>query len=249
MSMERKQLSNTKAKAALIATCALLGFLLMLQFRSVRINEAEIAAQPARTEQLLDRLTEMETRNAQLTAQLEQSKEDLESLRNAAAESGGAAKSIAEQLKRAEVLSGEAAVQGPGLIVTLSDSQGTLGSTTNENAFVVHDSDLLSVINELRSAGAEALSLNGERILATSEIRCAGNTVSVNNTRYAAPFVIRAIGNPEEMQKALLMRSGIVDELERFLIEITIETKEHLVIEGAKNNVAFQYATVVEEES
>jgi len=118
-----------------------------------------------------------------------------------------------------------------------------------ENAFVVHDSDLLGVINELRSAGAEALSLNGERILATSEIRCAGNTVSVNNTRYAAPFVIRAIGDPDAMEQALMMRSGIVAELERFLIEITIEKHENLVIEGVENNFVFRYATVVEGES
>ena len=244
--MRGKTLENTKAKIALIVTCALLGFLLMLQFRSVRVNEAETASQPARTEQLLGRLVEMEEKNAQLNAQLEQTKQDLESMRSSAAESGGAAKTLAEQLKRAEVLSGEAAVQGPGITVTLSDSQSAGGGMISENAFVVHDSDILAVINELRSAGAEALSLNGERILATSEIRCAGNTVSVNNTRYAAPFVIRAIGDPDEMERALMMRSGIVDELERFLIEITIEKHENLVIEGTKNKLAFRYATVVE---
>ncbi|MBE6916244.1 MAG: DUF881 domain-containing protein [Ruminococcaceae bacterium] len=247
--MSQKQLGNNKGKIALIATCALLGFLLMLQFRSVRINQADITSQPARIEQLLERVTEMETRNAQLSDQLEQAKSDIEKMRNAASESGGIVQTMAEQLRRAEVLSGEATVKGPGLVVTLSDSQSAGSATTNENAFVVHDSDLLNVINELRSAGAEALSLNGERILATSEIRCAGNTVSVNNTRYAAPFVIRAIGDSDAMERALMMRSGIVDELERFLIEITIEKSENLVIEGAKNNIVFRYATVVEDES
>ena len=247
--MSQKEIGNKKGKVALIATCALLGFLLMLQFRSVRINQADIASQPARIEQLLERLTEMETRNAKLSDQLEQAKTDIEKMRNAASESGGIVETMAEQLRRSEVLSGEATVQGPGLVVTLSDSQSAGGATTNENAFVVHDSDLLNVINELRSAGAEALSLNGERILATSEIRCAGNTVSVNNTRYAAPFVIRAIGDPDAMEHALMMRSGIVDELERFLIEITIEKRENLVIEGTKNNIVFRYAKVVGGES
>ena len=247
--MSQKPIANNKGIIALIATCALLGFLLMLQFRSVSINQADMASQPARIEQLLERLTEMETKNAKLSDQLEQAKTDIEKMRNAASESGGIVQTMAEQLSRAEVLSGEAAVQGPGLVVTLSDSQSTASGTTNENAFVVHDSDLLNVINELRSAGAEALSLNGERILATSEIRCAGNTVSVNNTRYAAPFVIRAIGDPDAMERALMMRSGIVAELERFLIEITIEKSENMVIEGAKNNIVFRYATVVEGES
>ena len=247
--MSQKPLGNGKAKAALIVTCALLGFLLMLQFRSVRVNEADIASAPARTEQLLERLTEMENRNAQLSEQLDQTKTDLEKMRSEAATSGGMAQTMAEQLKRAEVLSGSAAVRGPGLVVTLSDSQSSGSGAISENAFVVHDSDLLAVINELRSAGAEALSLNGERILATSEIRCAGNTVSVNNTRYAAPFVIHAIGDPDAMEQALLMRSGIVDELERFLIEITIEKRENMLINGTKNQIVFRYATVVEEES
>ena len=247
--MRGKQLENTKAKVALILTCALLGFLLMVQFRSVRVNEADSSSQPARTEQLLQRLIEMEEKNAQLDAQLEQSKQDLEAMRSSAAESGGAAKTLTEQLKRAEMLSGAATVEGPGITVSLSDSQSANGGMINENAFVVHDSDLLAVINELRSAGAEALSLNGERILATSEIRCAGNTVSVNNTRYSAPFVIRAIGDPDGMEQALMMRSGIVDELERFLIEIIIEKHENLTIEGVKNQFTFRYATVVEGES
>ena len=247
--MRGKDLENTQAKIALILTCALLGFLLMLQFRSVLVNEAETEAQPARTEQLLSRLVEMEEKNAQLSAQLEQTETDLEAMRSSAAESGGVAKSLSEQLMRAEILSGATAVQGPGITVTLSDSQGTVGGAIGENAFVVHDSDLLGVINELRSAGAEALSLNGERILATSEIRCAGNTVSVNNTRYSAPFVIRAIGDPDVMEQALMMRSGIVAELERFLIEITIEKHENLVIEGVKNPLVFRHATVVEGDS
>ena len=66
--------------------------------------------------------------------------------------------------------------------------------------YIIHDDDLLRVINELRAAGAEAIAINGERIVAMSEIRCAGPTLSVNNNRSAPPYEIKAIGNPNNLE-------------------------------------------------
>lgn len=77
-------------------------------------------------------------------------------------------------------------MEGPGVTIILEDSSQA-NVTGNEADYLIHDNDLLSVINELRSAGAEAISLNGERILATSEVRCTGAVVTVNGRRYAAP--------------------------------------------------------------
>ena len=98
-------------------------------------------------------------------------------------------------------LAGLTSVEGGGVQVTLSDSTQTNNLTENANAYVIHDLDILQVINELRDAGAEAISLNGERVVSTSEVRYAGSTVSINNNRYAAPFVIKAIGDPTNLGK------------------------------------------------
>ena len=87
-------------------------------------------------------------------------------------------------------------VEGPGVSVILNDSKAE-NTTGDEADYLIHDSDLLSVINELRDAGAQAISFNGERILATSEVRCAGSVVMVNGKRFAAPFIIYAIGDPD----------------------------------------------------
>ena len=239
-------MKNKGGKITIFFVCVLLGFLLTLQFKSVKIHEQQEAV-PARTEELTALLMEERENNAKLTEQLNQYKEENDRFRNEARDSGGVAAVLSEKLTRAEILSGHSAVHGKGITVTLSDSvKENIG--IDENAFVVHDTDLLRVINELRASGAEAISLNGERILATSEIRCAGPVVSVNNRKYNTPFVISAIGDPEIMESALRMRGGIIDELLTFEISVQIEQHEDITIDALRYDVTFNHAKPVEEE-
>lgn len=239
-------MKNRGAKTTIFAVCILLGFLLALQFKSVRIHKQESTV-PSRTEELTGLLIEEQKRNEALTLQLDQYKEENELFRMEAEESGGYAAILGEKLARAEILSGQRAVHGKGITITLSDSTAQ-NTGVDENAFVVHDTDLLRVINELRASGAEAISLNGERILATSEIRCAGPVVSVNNRRYNIPFVISAIGDPDIMEAALKMRGGVVDELLTFQIQVEIVKHEDITIDALRHDVTFQYARPLEEE-
>lgn len=239
-------MNNKTAKITIFTVCILLGFFFALQLKSVRIYTKD-DSQPARIEELSQLLIEERNKNEQLAAQIEQYKSDVNKFRAQAQESGGYATVLSEQLKRAELLAGNTAVRGPGVTVTLKDSVSVNNSMVDENAYVVHDSDLLRVINELRASGAEAISLNGERVLATSEIRCAGPTVSINNTRYAAPFVIKAIGDPDTMEQSLLMRSGIVDELKNFQIEVTVVKSQELTVEASRQNLTYRYAVPIEE--
>ncbi len=239
-------MKNKTAKITIFCVCIILGFFFALQLKSVRINAKE-TSQPARIEELSQLLIEEKEKNEILNKQLEQYAQDVDKFRDQAQQSGGYASVLAEQLERADLLAGNTAVHGPGITVTLKDSVSVNTSGMDENAYVVHDSDLLRVINELRASGAEAISLNGERVLATSEIRCAGPTVSINNTRYAAPFVIKAIGDPDTMEQSLMMRSGIVSELENFQIEVTVVKSQDITVEASRQNLTFTYAVPVKE--
>ncbi len=134
-------------------------------------------------------------------------------------------------LRQAELLAGMTDVTGPGVVVTLDDmQQSAIPENDDPNTYVVHDSDLLLVLNQLRDAGAEAISINEERILATSEVRCAGNVVSVNNNRISAPFVIKAIGDPEKLSAGLQMRNGVIDQLAVNGIVTKLEPKTEIEI-------------------
>ena len=86
---------------------------------------------------------------------------------------------------------------GQGLVITLDDSNLPRQPGEDPNLFLIHDEDLLKVINELFAAGAEDVSVNEQRNITNTEIRCVGPTIIINSVKLAPPFVIQAIGNPD----------------------------------------------------
>jgi uncharacterized protein YlxW (UPF0749 family) len=179
--------------------------------------------------------------------------EDLEELRRkvrdyelSVTEGEGALGLLRTELDRARLLAGITPVRGPGLIITLSDSKRPPVHGDDPALFIIHDEDILKLVNVLRAAGAEALSVNGERLLASTEIHCAGPVISINNTRVAAPFEIKAIGNPATMESSLRMRGGIVETLGYFGMEIAITQHSTLVVPGFTRPLRFEWARPAE---
>jgi len=85
-------------------------------------------------------------------------------------------------------------MEGPGLVVRLSDSIRKPGSTEEASAFRVHDVDVQLVVNALFAAGAEAVAVNGNRLVSTTPIRAAGQTIVVNFRPLSSPYEVKAIG-------------------------------------------------------
>ncbi|ORA85344.1 DUF881 domain-containing protein [Mycobacterium malmoense] len=117
---------------------------------------------------------------------------------------------LAAMLRRSAELAGEAAmepVHGPGLVVTLEDAQrdanGRFPRDASPDDLVVHQQDIQAVLNALWSAGAEAIQMQDQRIIATSVPRCVGNTLLLNGRTYSPPYTITAIGNAAAMQAAV----------------------------------------------
>jgi len=178
---------------------------------------------------------------------LMQQNSDLKAQLDQAAQSNNATKGLADMLAQTQLLAGLTDVAGPGVIVTLNDRSGTgvAGTYTNPNFDLIHDEDILKVMNELRAAGAEALSLNDERILATSQIRCAGPVVTVNNSRYGTPFIIKAIGDPPTMESALEIPGGVQQTLQTFGLTCDITQSDSLTIKAYTGTINNQYITQV----
>jgi uncharacterized protein YlxW (UPF0749 family) len=113
-------------------------------------------------------------------------------------------------LRRVAELAGEAdmnPVHGPGLVVVLNDAQrdanGRFPRDATPDDLVVHQQDIDGVLNAMWSAGAEAIQMQDQRIIATSVVRCVGNTLLLNGRTYSPPYSITAIGNAAAMQAAL----------------------------------------------
>lgn len=136
-------------------------------------------------------------------------------------------------------------LEGQGIIVTMDDSTRAVRTGENPNFYVIHDDDILRVINELRAAGAEAISINGQRLIATSEIRCAGPTLSVNNVRSAPPYEISAIGDKKNLENSIKMRGGVEETLKVWGIRLEIETSDKIYIPPYIGSFPHVYAKVV----
>lgn len=138
-------------------------------------------------------------------------------------------------------------LRGEGVIVRMDDSARPAKSGENPNLYVIHDDDLLRVINELRAAGAEAISVNGQRLTGVSEIRCAGPTLSVNNVRSSAPFEIRAIGEKKSLENSLRMRGGVVETLGVWGIQLDITASDDVYIPPYRGSIRQTYAHETQE--
>lgn len=105
---------------------------------------------------------------------------------------------------RDAVAAGAVPVTGPGLRVALDDAPPQpVGSTIPADTLVVHQQDLEAVINALWAGGAEAMTLQGQRVLTTTAFRCVGNVLSLHGRVYSPPYVVEAIGDPAALAAAL----------------------------------------------
>lgn len=115
-----------------------------------------------------------------------------------------------QQAKALEAPGGLTAVHGPGITVVLDDAPSSAATAgVDPNQLVVHQSDLQAVVNALWTGGAEAMTIAGQRIIATSAVRCVGNTLLLNGEVYSPPFRVSAIGPYQQMQDALGASPGV----------------------------------------
>ena len=151
-----------------------------------------------------------------------------------------------EQLR---AFAGLTPMRGPGVVVTVDDSKRPSTPGENANLYIIHDEDILKVINELRASGAEALAVNEQRLIATSEIRCVGPTLLVNDVKYSPPYEISAIGDPKTLEAALRLRGGVVETLQFWGVQIQIKQQDELLIPAYRGNFRFELAKPVEQEA
>lgn len=142
------------------------------------------------------------------------------------------------ELNYLKVLSGYTEVKGPGIIVTIIDSEKELENGQNPNDLIVHDIDILRILNDFKKAGAEAISINGERILPTSKIKCSGATITVNETTYGQPFKIKAIGDVDILKASMISPGSYADLLKKvYGINIQIDEKNDIIINSYEKSV------------
>lgn len=216
----------------------ILGLMLAVQFRTTNM-EVELTAPRDRAHELTVELKNL----AEERARLEAEAEDLERKLSRARQGYAQAKETLEgEVEKAALIAGLTPVTGSGarvLVATGTQTQGAL--------FAVRDEDLLKLVNELRAAGAEALSINGERLISASEIRLAGSFINVNTRKITPPYEILAIGDPAVLVSSLEIKGGLVETLRDWGMMVTVESMDRVRIPAYKGTLRYQYARPVRE--
>jgi uncharacterized protein YlxW (UPF0749 family) len=136
---------------------------------------------------------------------------------------------LVEDIEKLRMITGDVKIQGPGVIVSLSDAS-YIPDEDNPNNYIVHEQDIQKVIYELLITGAEAVAVNGQRISHNSYIFCIGPVVEVDGKQYFAPFEISAIGDAEKLTASLNLAGNIKDQLVQDGIEVKITKKSEIIM-------------------
>lgn len=241
----RRTRQPVRGAVGVVAVLVIAGFLFAA---NARLAESADSRHP----QDLAELVEAEQRSAEeLEAEVVGLLDEVDRLTDA--QTSDLTPARAEEADLLAFAAGRAAVTGPGLTVRLTDAQPSSRHpdwVTNDY-LVIHQQDLQAVINALWAGGAEAMTLQGQRVISTSAFRCVGNVLLLHGQTYSPPYVVQAIGDPEGLRKALLASPEIQDYLDYVdLIGLgwSVTTETELLVPGYERTVDLKFAAVPEPE-
>ncbi|MGC5627231.1 DUF881 domain-containing protein [Georgenia sp. Z1344] len=215
-----------------VVLCALLGVALVAQVRHTQ--EDPLAA--LRQDDLVRLLDDLDRRNIDLVEEQDRLQEELDGLRSAADSSQAAADAAAELAGTQGVLAGTVPAAGPGVEITVTDPGDAMRGQT-----------MVTMIQELRNAGAEAIEIGGVRLTATSYvIRSTGGLV-VDGTTISSPYVLRAIGDPQTMQVALEIPGGALSTVRGRGATVSLIEQAHVEIRSVAEPRDLEHSRVVED--
>jgi uncharacterized protein YlxW (UPF0749 family) len=228
-------------KAGIAIICIILGIMLAVQIKSERINNSESVYLNVRREELKDQLLIEKKNNLELLKKIAELEESLEIFKSNDSSEDEKLNQLNKELMETKIKAGLTDVSGKGVIVTINNKE-MKGLSDEEGSYLVRvlDIDLLYVVNELRAAGAQAISINDERITAISEIRTAGRYMIVNSNQILPPYVIKAISNPAKLETSLRIIGGVMDSLELNQYEVSLSKSDDIIIKKLSDETIYK---------
>lgn len=208
-------------------TALILTMVMFTQFKTV--GETDITAiETMRETELRAELADWKSKYEEIETKIEEREKTIDEYKSELENNENSLKVLENEVKEAEGYLGYTSLKGEGIVVTLKDNE----------MYNIDHSDLLRLVNELKVAGAEAVSINDERIIGTSEITEINNRIIVVNTkRIAGPYTVKAIGDKKYFESALTIKGGYMDEITAAGKDIDYSVQDNIVIpayEGEK---------------
>ena len=226
-------MNNKEISIVLGLMCVLLAFGISIQVKTIK-DTTTVISQTIEDNELRDEVLKAKEKYESLYREYENQEKEIEEIRKTMVESDSSLLEKEQQLNENNRLLGYTDIKGDGVVIVLADNKGVLSESsaiaTDVSEYVLHYIDLIQVINALKNAGAEAISINDQRIVSTTAIVCIGNVISINGEKVANPFEIKAIGDQEKLYGGITMLGGYVEILQKYGLVKSVEKKEDIEI-------------------
>ena len=214
-------------KQKMVILCAfILGILIAIYIKTLNPQKVYITLEEKKN---LEHKIEIENKQIEKLRNIKlEYEKDLEAYEQKSLNEKSVKELMEYELSYLKDVTGESKVIGDGIIITIKDSE-------NPNELIVHDIDILRIVNDLKKAGAIAISINGERLLTLSKIKCSGSTIKVNDTTYGQPFIIKAIGDLNTLKASVISPQSYTNILQEvYGIYIKVEEENDIIINSFK---------------
>jgi uncharacterized protein YlxW (UPF0749 family) len=211
--------------------CLVLGFILAYSYSLS--SSKKLSGEPVSSkyfeqeERYREDLIEQKERNKELATELAARQQQVREIEMSLSGSEEQYESLIQEAEDLRLILGVLPATGEGVKIQLEDAEYDPASV-NPNDYIVHESHVFQVLNELKISGSEAITINGQRLNANSYIKCNGPVITIDGQQFPAPFVIEAIGDPSVLVPSLQLSGGVLDQLVNDNIVVTIEEKSKI---------------------
>ncbi len=224
--------------------CFVLTIAICIQLKTIDDTNSTVN-QTLTSNELRDQVLKWKEKYDKASVDLENSEQKLENIRLDASKNDETSIQKEEDIKLANTFLGLTDVTGNGIVITLRDNnkvkKSNISPLDNIELYLVHAGDLVEVVNALRNAGAEAISINGQRVTNFTAIYCAGNVVVVNGEKISSPVEIKAIGSPELLYGSLTIPGGYLELMEETGVVVDVKKTENITINKFDGVINSQY--------
>lgn len=205
---------------------------IFVQFKT--INQTDITSiENMREDELKDEISNFKQKATEVERQIKETELKIAEYEETIATGKEASELLQKEIEQQNNLLGKNDVKGAGVVITLTDTR----------AQKITSEDLRLLLNELKTAGAEAISINGQRIIYSSYIVDIGGTyISVNGERIVSPYEVKAIGNPTYLESGLSKKQyGYIDTKLEEGKDIILERQDEVSINAYAGDLNMEY--------
>lgn len=236
--MNKKQIAIT-----LGVMCILLTSGIIVQVNTIKKNSISNNIKTSNND-LRDEVLKWKEKYEKTYIELQESENKLEQVRQEASKDNNSFTEMEQELKSMNSLLGLTDLTGEGIIITVADNENA--SIKDEDLLkdeLVHNTDIIELVNELKNTGAEAISINGQRVISTTAIDCVGAVITVNGVKINSPFTISAIGNRERLN-GITRPGSYIEIMEEYGIIVEVKKSSEVTIPKYNKVINAKYMTI-----